>query len=35
MAAEKGFDRFMVVTTAVLQEAEIEGYLGPVIVRAG
>ncbi|MFO8008433.1 MAG: heavy metal-binding domain-containing protein [Candidatus Brocadiia bacterium] len=33
MSSETGFDRFMMVTTPILQGVEIEEYLGPVIVR--
>jgi uncharacterized protein YbjQ (UPF0145 family) len=33
MAEKKGFDKFMMVTTPILDGVEIQEYLGPVVVR--
>lgn len=33
MVERKGFDRFLMVTTPLLDGVEIEEYLGPVVVR--
>ena len=33
MTAKKGFDKFLMVTTPVLDGVEIQEYLGPVVVR--
>jgi len=30
---KKGFDKFLIVTTPILDGVEIEEYLGPVVVR--
>jgi uncharacterized protein YbjQ (UPF0145 family) len=33
MSEKKGFDKFMMVTTPILDGVPIEEYLGPVVVR--
>jgi len=33
VAEKKGFDKFLIVTTPVLDGVEIQEYLGPVVVR--